>query len=113
MLSWLPWLLFWPQTNPEALLHLKACSESVQRNQAQQAVKDCMQAVGIDARSGVDAHRLHAILDGLLSLVALHALRAGFQVEQRLGVCLGPEKQPRQPGQHTLIMPVPMFSCAA
>jgi tetratricopeptide (TPR) repeat protein len=57
MLSWLPWLLFWPQTNPEALVHLKACSESLQRNQAQQAVTDCKQAVGIDGHSGA-AHML-------------------------------------------------------
>ena len=57
MLPWLPWLLFWPQTNPEALVHLKACSESLQRNQAQQAVTDCKQAVGIDGHSGA-AHML-------------------------------------------------------
>lgn len=57
MMSWLPWLLFWPQTNSEAQLHLKACSESLQRNQAQQAVTDCKQAVGIDGQSG-PAHML-------------------------------------------------------
>jgi tetratricopeptide (TPR) repeat protein len=57
MLSWLPWLLFWPQTNPEALLHLKACSESLQRNEVQQAVRECKQAVGIDGQSGA-AHQL-------------------------------------------------------
>jgi tetratricopeptide (TPR) repeat protein len=57
MVSWLPWLLFWPQTSPEALLHLKACSESLQRNQAQQAVTECKQAVSIDGQSGA-AHML-------------------------------------------------------
>ena len=57
MLSWLPWLLFWPQTNSEALLQLKACSESLQKNQAQQAVRDCKQAVGLDGQSG-PAHLL-------------------------------------------------------
>ena len=57
MLSWLPWLLFWPQTNPEALVHLKACSEILQRNQAQQAVNECKQAVGLDGHSGA-AHLL-------------------------------------------------------
>jgi tetratricopeptide (TPR) repeat protein len=57
MLSWLPWLLFWPQTNSEALLQLKTCSESLQKNQAQQAVRDCKQAVGLDGQSG-PAHLL-------------------------------------------------------
>jgi tetratricopeptide (TPR) repeat protein len=57
MVSWLPWLLFWPQTNPAALPHLKACSESLQRNQAQQAVRECKEAVGIDGQSGA-AHLL-------------------------------------------------------
>jgi tetratricopeptide (TPR) repeat protein len=57
MLSWLPWLLFWPQSNPEAVLKLKACSESLQRNQVQQAVGECKQAVGIDGQSG-PAHML-------------------------------------------------------
>jgi tetratricopeptide (TPR) repeat protein len=57
MLSWLPWLLFWPQTSSEALSQLKACSESLQRSQAQQAVKECKQAVGIDGQSG-PAHML-------------------------------------------------------
>jgi tetratricopeptide (TPR) repeat protein len=57
MLSWLPWLFFWPQTNPEALLHLKACSEALQRNQAQEAVRDCKRAVGLDGQSG-SAHML-------------------------------------------------------
>jgi tetratricopeptide (TPR) repeat protein len=57
MLSWLPWLLFWPQTVPDARLPLKACSESLQRNQAQQAVRDCKQAVGIDGQSAA-AHML-------------------------------------------------------
>jgi tetratricopeptide (TPR) repeat protein len=57
MVSWLPWLLFWPQTNPEALLHLKACSESLQRNQAPEAVKECKQALGIDGQLG-PAHML-------------------------------------------------------
>lgn len=57
MVSWLPWLLFWPQTNPEALVRLKACSESLQRNQAQQAVRECKDAVGIDGQSG-PAHLL-------------------------------------------------------
>ena len=33
-MSWLPLLLLWPQTNPEALSSLKACSESLQRSQA-------------------------------------------------------------------------------
>ena len=57
MLSWLPWLLFWPQSNPESLVHLKACSENLQRNQVPQAVKDCKSAVGIDGQSG-PAHML-------------------------------------------------------
>ena len=57
MLAWLPWLLLWPQTNSEALPRLKACSEALQRNQAQQAVADCKQAVGIDGQSG-SAHLL-------------------------------------------------------
>jgi tetratricopeptide (TPR) repeat protein len=57
MLSWLPWLLFWPQTNSEALLQLKACSENLQKNQAQQAVRECKQAVGLDGQSG-PAHML-------------------------------------------------------
>jgi tetratricopeptide (TPR) repeat protein len=57
MLSWLPWLLFWPQTNPAALPLLKACSENLQRNQAQQAVNSCKEAVGIDGQSG-SAHLL-------------------------------------------------------
>jgi tetratricopeptide (TPR) repeat protein len=57
MVSWLPWLFFWPQTNPEALLRLKACSEAVQRNQAQEAVRECKQAVGLDGQSG-PAHML-------------------------------------------------------
>ena len=53
----MPWLLFWPQTNSEALLQLKACSESLQKNQAQQAVRECKQAVGLDGQSG-PAHML-------------------------------------------------------
>ena len=57
MFSWLPWLFFWPQSNPEAVLHLKACSESLQRNQVQQAVGECKQAVGTDGQSG-PAHML-------------------------------------------------------
>ena len=57
MVSWLPWLLFWPQANPEALVRLKACSESLQHNQAQQAVRECKEAVGIDGQSG-SAHML-------------------------------------------------------
>ena len=57
MLSWLPWLLFLPQTNPDALLRLKACSENLQRNEAQQAVRNCKEAVGIDGQSGA-AHML-------------------------------------------------------
>jgi tetratricopeptide (TPR) repeat protein len=57
MVSWLPWLLFLPQINPEALLHLNACSEALQRNQPQQAVQDCKLAVGIDGQSG-PAHQL-------------------------------------------------------
>ena len=54
----------------------------------------------------VDAHGVLAVLHGLLGLVALQALRAGFQIGQRLGAGLGPEKQQGQPGHHTLIMPV-------
>jgi tetratricopeptide (TPR) repeat protein len=57
MVSWLPWLFFWPQTNPEALLHLKACSEALQRNQAAEAVKECKQAVGLEGQWG-SAHML-------------------------------------------------------
>jgi tetratricopeptide (TPR) repeat protein len=57
MMSWLPWLLFWAQTNPQALLQLKVCSDSLQRNQSQQAVRDCKQAVGLDGQSGA-AHLL-------------------------------------------------------
>jgi tetratricopeptide (TPR) repeat protein len=57
MLSWLPWLLFWPQSNPEALPRLKACSESLQRNLARQAVTDCKLAVGLDGQSA-SAHLL-------------------------------------------------------
>jgi len=57
MVSWLPWLLFWPQANPEALVRLKACSDSLQHNQAQQAVRECKDAVGIDGQSG-SAHML-------------------------------------------------------
>ncbi len=57
MLSWLAWLFFWPQTNPEALVRLKACSENLQRNEAQQAVRNCKEAVGIDGQSG-SAHLL-------------------------------------------------------
>jgi tetratricopeptide (TPR) repeat protein len=57
MLPWLPWLLFWAQTNPAALPRLKACSESLQHNQAQQAVTQCKEAVGIDVQSGA-AHLL-------------------------------------------------------
>ena len=57
MLSWLPWLFFWPQTNVDALPYLKGCAESLQRNQAQQAVRDCKEAVGIDGQSG-PAHLL-------------------------------------------------------
>ena len=57
MISWLPLLLFWPQTSPEAISSLKACSESLQRNQPQQAVKNCKDAVGGDGQSGA-AHLL-------------------------------------------------------
>jgi tetratricopeptide (TPR) repeat protein len=57
MVSWLPWLLFWPQTNSEAFLQLKACSENLQRNQAQEAVRNCKEAVGIDGQSAA-AHLL-------------------------------------------------------
>jgi tetratricopeptide (TPR) repeat protein len=57
MLSWWPWLLFLAQTNPAALPRLKACSDSLQKNQAQQAVKECKDAVGIDERSAA-AHML-------------------------------------------------------
>ena len=57
MLSWFPWLLLWAQTNPEALPNLKACSDNLQHNQAQQAVKACKIAVGIDGQSGA-AHLL-------------------------------------------------------
>jgi tetratricopeptide (TPR) repeat protein len=57
MLSWLPWLLFWPQTNSEAFLHLKSCSDSLQNNQAQQAVRECKLAAGLDGRSAA-AHQL-------------------------------------------------------
>ena len=57
MVSWLPWLLFWPQTNPAALPLLKSCSEYMQRNQPQQAVNACKEAVGIDGQSG-SAHLL-------------------------------------------------------
>jgi tetratricopeptide (TPR) repeat protein len=57
MVSWLPWLLFWPQSSPEALLRLKTCSEALQRSQAQEAVRECKQAVGMDEHSG-PAHML-------------------------------------------------------
>jgi tetratricopeptide (TPR) repeat protein len=57
MLSWLPWLLFWPQTNAGTPVSLKACSEALQRGQAQQAVAGCKQAVGMDGQSG-SAHML-------------------------------------------------------
>ncbi|MCX6630331.1 MAG: tetratricopeptide repeat protein [Candidatus Solibacter sp.] len=57
MVYLLPWLLFWPQTNPAALPQLNACAESLQRGQAQQAVRACKEAVGIDGQSGA-AHLL-------------------------------------------------------
>src|SRR3954451_12461282 len=57
MLSWLPWFLFLAQTNAAALPRLKACSESLQKNQEQQAVKECKDAVGIDGQSAA-AHML-------------------------------------------------------
>jgi tetratricopeptide (TPR) repeat protein len=50
-------VLLAPQTNPDVLAHLKACSASMAQNQAQEAVKACKTAVGLDPRSGA-AHLL-------------------------------------------------------
>jgi tetratricopeptide (TPR) repeat protein len=57
MLSWALLLLLAPQTTPEAMPPLKACAESLQQNRAQQAVKECKTAVGIDGQSAA-AHML-------------------------------------------------------
>jgi tetratricopeptide (TPR) repeat protein len=57
MWSWLVVTLFWAQTSPEAMPRLKACAESLQHNQPQQAVKDCKEAVGLDGQSAA-AHML-------------------------------------------------------
>ncbi|HEX8983967.1 MAG TPA: tetratricopeptide repeat protein [Bryobacteraceae bacterium] len=57
MLSWLLFLAFLPQTKPEAMPQLKACSERVQQNQAQAAVKECKAAVALDGQSAA-AHML-------------------------------------------------------
>ncbi|MBI5086229.1 MAG: tetratricopeptide repeat protein [Acidobacteria bacterium] len=58
MLGVLPSLLLaWMQTAPAALPHLRACSESLQRNDAQGAVKSCKLAVGLDSQSAA-AHFL-------------------------------------------------------
>ena len=60
MLSALPLLLLvWMQTTPAALPHLEACSESLQRNEVQAAVKACKLAVGLDTQSAA-AHFLLA-----------------------------------------------------
>ena len=57
MASWLVLVLLWPQSNSELTSRLKVCFDDVQANQAQQAIKDCKAAVGIDERSGA-AHFL-------------------------------------------------------
>lgn len=50
-------LLFAMQTAPDALPHLKSCSESLQRNDVFAAVKSCKVAVGLDPQSAA-AHFL-------------------------------------------------------
>ncbi|MBZ5580835.1 MAG: tetratricopeptide repeat protein [Acidobacteriia bacterium] len=58
MLAWFSWLLlFAPQTNPDAMPRLKECSAALERNLAQDAVKACKTAVGIDPQSAA-AHML-------------------------------------------------------
>jgi tetratricopeptide (TPR) repeat protein len=50
-------IFLWAQTSPRAMPQLKICADRVQSNQAEDAVKACKLAVGIDSNSGA-AHML-------------------------------------------------------
>src|SRR5512138_597792 len=77
--AWIALALMLVQTSPEAMPHLRACSEHLQRNSVQDAVKACKTAVGIDPQSGAAHLLLGQAYLAMVSATMIAEAKAEFQ----------------------------------